>query len=108
MKLAAQKILEFGAKNVLIKGSHFDPKNKKIYHLLLSKNGQEIIFSNQRLNVKDIHGTGCTLSAAISSFIAHGNNLEDSIRKANRFVYFAIKNGKKIGRGNLILNHFYC
>ena len=108
MELAAKKILELGAKNVLIKGGHFNNKNKKIYHLLMDKNNKKIIFSNNRLPIKNIHGTGCTLSAAITSFIAKGYNLEESVKKSNRFVYNTIKNGEKIGRGSWILNHFYC
>lgn len=108
MELAAKKILELGAKNVLIKGSHFNNHNNKIYHLLMDNNYRKIIFSNIRLPVGNIHGTGCTLSAAIASFVANGYGLEESVKKSNRFVYNAIKNGKKIGHGSLILNHFYC
>jgi hydroxymethylpyrimidine/phosphomethylpyrimidine kinase len=107
MELAAKKILELGAENVLIKGSHFNKNNKKIYHLLMNKNGKKTIFSNRRLPVGEVHGTGCTLSAAIASFIAKGYDLENAVKKSNHFVYNAIKNGKKIGQGSLLLNHFY-
>lgn len=107
MEVAANKILDLGAKNVLVKGGHLDLfDNSKIYNLLLSKNGKKKIFTNKKLVVGPVHGTGCTLASAITCFFAKTQNLELAISSSNRLVYRAIKNGAKIGKGSRILNHF--
>jgi hydroxymethylpyrimidine/phosphomethylpyrimidine kinase len=105
MKIAAKKIQKLGTKNVLIKGGHLD-LGDKIFNYLLQENGEEKIISNKKLSFKDVHGTGCTLATAISCFIAQGLNIEDATRKANSFVYKAIKNSQKIGKGSRILKHY--
>ncbi|MFT5702745.1 MAG: hydroxymethylpyrimidine/phosphomethylpyrimidine kinase [Rickettsiales bacterium] len=106
IKIAARKIQQIGTKNVLIKGGHLDfPKNKVINYLLL-ENGSIKIFSNKKLPFKDIHGTGCTLSSAITCFLVQNLDLESAVKKANLFVYNAIKNGGQIGGGSRVLKHF--
>jgi hydroxymethylpyrimidine/phosphomethylpyrimidine kinase len=107
MKLAAEKIISLGARNVLIKGGHINISEEKIYNLLVSENGKEKIFTNKKLKVGDVHGTGCSLASAVSCFLAKNYDLENSIKKANHFVYRAIKNGGKIGGGSRVLNHFF-
>jgi hydroxymethylpyrimidine/phosphomethylpyrimidine kinase len=105
IKIAARKIQKIGAKNVFIKGGHLNSKNK-IINFLLKENGGEQIFTNKKLPFKNIHGTGCTLSTAITCFISHGLELETSIKNANSFVYKTIKNSKEIGLGSRILKHY--
>lgn len=106
VKTAAKIIQQIGPRNVLIKGGHLDfPKDRVINYLLL-ENGEEKIFTNKKLLFKDIHGTGCTLSSAITCFLAQNLDLESSIRKANLFVYKSIKEGDKIGGGSRVLKHF--
>ncbi len=105
VKIAAQKIQKIGAKNVLIKGGHLNSGNK-ILNYLLTKNHQEIIFTNKKLPFKNIHGTGCTLATAITCFLSQNLDLKTAIKKANLFVYQAIKNSQKIGKGSRILKHF--
>lgn len=105
VKIAAKKIQKIGAKNVFIKGGHLNYKNK-IINYLLKENGEEKIFTNKKLPFKNIHGTGCTISTAITCFISHGLELENSIKNASLFVYKTIKNSKKIGLGSRILKHY--
>jgi len=107
IKKAAQKIQNLGIRNVLIKGGHcdFGPKNK-IQNFLLEENGKKTTITNKKLHIGDTHGSGCTLSSAITSYLAQNNSLENSIRKANKFTYFALKNSFKIGDGSLILKNF--
>ena len=105
VKIAAAKIQKLGAKNVLIKGGHLN-LGDKIHNYLLMHDGRDKIFTNKKLPYNKIHGTGCTLATAISSFVAQGIDLEDAIKKANLFVLKAIKNGKNIGHGSRILQHF--
>ncbi len=105
VKIAAKKIQKIGVKNVLIKGGHLN-SGDKIFNYLLKENNQERIFTNKKLPFKDIHGTGCTLASAIACFLSQNLDLEIAIKKANQFVYRAIKNSKKIGLGSRILKHY--
>ena len=65
MILAANKLINFGAKNVLIKGGHL--KSKVVEDIFLNKSDFKI-FKNLRYKTKNTHGTGCTLSTAITTF----------------------------------------
>lgn len=105
VKIAAKKIQKLGVKNVLIKGGHLN-SGEKVYNYLLMQNGEEKIFTNQKLPYKKVHGTGCTLASAVSCFIAKGYDLDEAVKKANLFVFKAIKNSQKIGKGSRILQHF--
>ncbi|MFT7099100.1 MAG: hydroxymethylpyrimidine/phosphomethylpyrimidine kinase [Rickettsiales bacterium] len=105
VKIAAKKIQQIGARNVLIKGGHLD-LGSKIFNFLLKENGDGEIFTNPRLDLGEIHGTGCTLATAITCFLSKKMNLESAISKANSFVLKAIKNSQKIGKGSRILKHY--
>ncbi|MFT6332210.1 MAG: hydroxymethylpyrimidine/phosphomethylpyrimidine kinase [Lentimonas sp.] len=105
VEIAAHKIQEIGVKNVLIKGGHLNLGNK-ISNYLLKENGQEKVFTNKRLDLGKIHGTGCTLASAISCFVSQNFDLDVAIKKANSFVFKAIKNSQKIGKGSRILRHY--
>ena len=65
MILAANEFIKLGVPNVLVKGGHL--KSKKVHDIFLNKKEFKV-FSNRRLNTKNTHGTGCTLSTAITSF----------------------------------------
>ena len=65
MILAASDLIKFGVKNVLIKGGHLD--TKKVEDIFLNKTDLKI-FSSPRYQTKNTHGTGCTLSSAITTF----------------------------------------
>ena len=69
MIFAANKLMKLGVSNVLIKGGHF--KSKKVNDVFVNKDEIKI-FSSKRLNTKNTHGTGCTLSTAIASFFSCG------------------------------------
>lgn len=100
---AGKEILNYGSDYVLIKGGHSKQSNNNI---LLSKDNLEII-PFERIESKNTHGTGCTLSSAIASYIAIGYNLPESIKKAADYVSKAMKNSYKTGEGHGSLNHFW-
>ena len=103
MIIAAKRLIEFGVSNVLIKGGHL--KSKKLYDVFINK--KEIkIFSNKRLNTKNTHGTGCTLSTAITSFFSCGKTLKKSCELGIKYVNSAILTNPKIGKGHGPINHF--
>ena len=103
MIYAANKLIEFGVSNVLIKGGHL--KSNKLHDIFVNK--KEIkVFSNKRLNTKNTHGTGCTLSTAITSFYSCGKTLKKSCDLGIKYVNSAILTNPKIGRGHGPINHF--
>ena len=102
MKKAGEKILKMGIKNVLMKGGHLN--NKKLTDLLLTKNNI-IHINSQKIYTKNTHGTGCTLSSAIACGLGQKMTLTESVLRAHKYVYKAIKKAPKIGKGNGPLNH---
>ena len=99
---AAKKIISMGAKNVLLKGGHL--KNKMIFDILVSK--KEIkIFPKRKINTKNTHGTGCTLSSALATCLSQKKNLYKSCRISLRYVDQAILTAPKYGKGFGPLNH---
>jgi hydroxymethylpyrimidine/phosphomethylpyrimidine kinase len=99
---AGKKILKFGPKFVLIKGGHI---NKSIIEdLLISKNNIKI-FKNKKIKTKNTHGTGCTLSSAIASFISRNYNMYESCRRSIQYVQKAILLNPKFGLGHGPINH---
>ena len=102
MIFAANKLIELGVPNVLIKGGHF--KSKKVHDILVNK--KEIkVFTNNRFNTKNTHGTGCTLSTAITSFFSCGKTLKKSCELGIKYVNSAILTNPKIGKGHGPINH---
>lgn len=99
---AGREILKFGPKFVLIKGGH---TNKSfIEDVLISKNNIKI-FKNKKIKTKNTHGTGCTLSSAIASFISRNYNMNESCRRSIQYVHKAILLNPKFGRGHGPINH---
>lgn len=102
MKKAARKIYEVTGTAVLVKGGHLADSSQDV---LFSENGERI-FEGERIASKNTHGTGCTLSSAIASYLASGESLENSVLKAKAYVTKAISAGLDIGNGNGPLWHF--
>ncbi|WP_183574370.1 bifunctional hydroxymethylpyrimidine kinase/phosphomethylpyrimidine kinase [Mucilaginibacter sp. X5P1] len=107
MKAAAVRIMQYGSYSVLIKGGHL--KGVDLFDVYLDRNGVEHVYSSKKINTINTHGTGCSLSSAIASFIALGNDLDQSISKSKIYIQNAIEQGKdvKIGEGHGPLNHFF-
>ena len=102
MIFAAKKLIKLGASNVLIKGGHL--KSKKVYDIFVNKNEIKI-FSSNRLKTKNTHGTGCTLSTAITSFFSCGKTLKKSCELGIKYVNSAILTNPKFGKGHGPINH---
>ena len=99
---AANMILNLGINNVLIKGGHLN--SKIMYDIFLNKN-ELSIFRNKKINTKNTHGTGCTLSSAIATYYSCGKTLKKSCEMAIKYVNHAIGTGPKYGRGHGPINH---
>lgn len=101
---AANRMLNLGAKNVLIKGGHAIASNKdKAVDYLFGHVGT-LVFESDLIDTKGTHGTGCVLSAAITANLALGKQLEDSIQIAKDFVTNALQTSNDLGKGNHPLN----
>jgi len=99
---AAKKIINMGAKNVLLKGGHL--KNKMIFDILVSK--KEIrIFPKRKIKTKHTHGTGCTLSSALATCLSQKKNMFKSCKISLDYVDKAILTAPGYGKGFGPLNH---
>jgi hydroxymethylpyrimidine/phosphomethylpyrimidine kinase len=98
----AEILIKMGAKNVLIKGGHL--KGDICKDFLLAGN-KYIILSRWRIRTKNTHGTGCTYSSAIASFLAKGEDLETAVQKARDYLHLSIINHIPLGKGCGPVNH---
>ena len=102
MIFAANKLLESGARNVLIKGGHLDTK---IVQDIFVNKSEIRIFNSRRYKTKNTHGTGCTLSSAITTFLSCGKTIKKSCELGIKYVNFAIKTNPNYGKGHGPINH---
>ncbi|MBV9504490.1 MAG: bifunctional hydroxymethylpyrimidine kinase/phosphomethylpyrimidine kinase [Acidobacteriia bacterium] len=100
---AAERIRELGAGSVLIKGGHAEGPGPATDVLLDETGWHE--FSLPRLDSRHTHGTGCTLSAAITAGLAAGLELKEAVARAKQYVNEAIRTAPQLGRGCGPLNH---
>ena len=99
---AGKKIINLGAKNVLIKGGHL--RSNQMNDILLNKKMLKIFISKKH-KTKNTHGTGCTLSTAIATYLSCGKNLIKSCELGIKYVNDAIKSNLNLGKGNGPINH---
>ncbi len=102
MIFAAQKLIQLGAKNVLIKGGHL--KGKLVYDIYVNYKGTKV-FISKRVKTKNTHGTGCTLSSAIATFLSCGKPIKKSCELGIKYVNLAIKSNPNYGKGHGPINH---
>lgn len=103
-KEAARKLVDLGARHVVLKGGHDENPNEAIDVLF---DGQEFIyFTSKRVLTKNTHGTGCTFSAAITAGLANGKSVYDAVASAKEFIQAAIEEDLHIGQGHGPTNHW--
>ena len=102
MIYSANILLKLGAKNVLIKGGHL--KSKIMLDILINKKTIEI-FRNKKYMTKNTHGTGCTLSSAIATYLSCGKLLKKSCELGIKYVNQAIGSNLNYGEGQGPVNH---
>lgn len=115
-KIRSQKDLPLMAKelsnnrrvSVFLKAGHLTD-NKLIDVFYNAEDDNILELESKRVYTRNTHGTGCTLSSAIASFIALGLPLNVAVRNANDYVHRAIKSGAEyeIGKGHGPVHHFY-
>ena len=102
MIVVAQKLIQQGAKNVLIKGGHL---KGQFVHDIYVNNKDTKIFNTIRVKTKNTHGTGCTLSSAIATFLSCGKPIKKSCELGIKYVNLAIKSNPNYGKGHGPINH---
>ncbi|MGF1867408.1 bifunctional hydroxymethylpyrimidine kinase/phosphomethylpyrimidine kinase [Enterovibrio norvegicus] len=96
-----------GAKTVLLKGGHLEQDENSNDLLILSDRVETL--SAKRINTKNTHGTGCSLSSAIASYLAQGHDLERAAFLGKLYISQAIAHSDElnIGKGHGPVNHFF-
>ncbi len=102
MIFAANELLKTGIKNVLIKGGHL---TSKFVQDVLVNRSEIKIFTSRRYKTKNTHGTGCTLSSAITTFLSCGKPIKKSCELGIKYVNFAIKTNPNYGKNHGPINH---
>jgi hydroxymethylpyrimidine/phosphomethylpyrimidine kinase len=105
---AAEALAQHGSRSILIKGGH-GAKNKSTDLLFLVRDQRFIRLEAERIETRNNHGTGCTLSSAIAGYLAKGSDIEAAVKKAKAFINRAIAAGAQyqIGHGHGPVHHFF-
>lgn len=106
-KIAEQLAKEYGI-SVLLKGGHLG--TAKITDVLFNyETNKMITLESDYIDSKNKHGTGCSLSSALASFLAQGLDLDAAVKRAKNYINHAIEQGAEyqIGEGNGSIHHFY-
>ena len=102
MEEAARKIVEMGARAVIVKGGHMERAVDVLF------DGNEIIaLAGERVREETPHGTGCAFAAAIAAQLASGRPLVEAAMLAKAYVTKAIEKSYPTGKGRAPLDHFY-
>ncbi len=102
MEAAARKLVEMGARAVIIKGGHMERAVDVLF------DGTEMVqLGGDRVKTDDTHGTGCTFASAIAAQLASARSLLEATTLAKAYVTKAIEKGYPVGKGRVPLDHFY-
>ena len=106
MRVAGRALISRGAEAVLVKGGHLDGDAVDV---LVTKEGAQT-FSAPRIATRGAHGTGCTLSSAISALLGQGATLRDAVSGAKAYLGGALGAADRldVGQGHGPLNHFHA
>ncbi|KAB2335850.1 bifunctional hydroxymethylpyrimidine kinase/phosphomethylpyrimidine kinase [Bacillus mesophilum] len=103
MEKACVEITKLGARSVLLKGGHMKGDPDDLYY-----DGTDFHWiSGTRIETKNTHGTGCTLSSAIAANLARGFDMLEAVKRSKSYIHMAIEHSLDIGRGHGPTNHFY-
>jgi hydroxymethylpyrimidine/phosphomethylpyrimidine kinase len=113
MEQAAIELLGLGPKAVLLKGGHLTEADTSADVLVYEDEGRHLMrrwFEYPRIETKNTHGTGCTLSSAVAAHLARGMRLEPAVERARAYVQRAIEAGAgyALGKGHGPVHHFHA
>lgn len=103
MKKACRVIHNMGAKTVLLKGGHLPGDSNDLFF-----DGNEFYgYPAKRIQTKNTHGTGCTLSSAIAAQLAKGDSLIEAVGHSKKYITEAIRQSFNLGKGHGPVHHFH-
>ena len=102
MEQAGRRLLELGAGAALVKGGHL--VGDEVTDVLVTAGGVRN-YRHPRIQTRSTHGTGCTLSAAITAGLAAGRDVESAVTAGLDFVFRAMKSAPALGSGRGPLDH---
>jgi hydroxymethylpyrimidine/phosphomethylpyrimidine kinase len=102
MEEAARKIVEMGARAVIVKGGHMERAVDVLYD-----SNEIVALAGERVREETLHGTGCAFAAAITAQLASGRPLIEAAMLAKAYVTKAIEKSYATGKGRAPLDHFY-
>jgi hydroxymethylpyrimidine/phosphomethylpyrimidine kinase len=107
-RAAATDLAALGCASVLVKGGHLESGDSDDT-LFLGAQNRIVTLPGVRIPTRNNHGTGCTLSSAIASHLARGEDVETAVRKAKDYISGAIQAGAdyRIGQGHGPVHHFF-
>ncbi|GGK31378.1 bifunctional hydroxymethylpyrimidine kinase/phosphomethylpyrimidine kinase [Aliivibrio fischeri] len=108
MTAMINQLRQLGAKSVLLKGGHLEEDTNSTDLLILSDTVERL--STARIETRNTHGTGCTLSSAIASYLAQGHELQTAVKLGKQYITQAITHADdlNIGQGHGPVNHFFA
>jgi hydroxymethylpyrimidine/phosphomethylpyrimidine kinase len=95
MEVAALRLHEMGARNVIVTGGHIDPP----HDLISEKDGRITILKGRKIPGHSTHGTGCAFSTALACNLALGRELVEAASAAKRYVESALRSAPAMGKG---------
>jgi hydroxymethylpyrimidine kinase/phosphomethylpyrimidine kinase len=102
MEAAARKLMEMGARAVIVKGGHMEKAVDVLF------DGNEMMpLAGDKGKEEALHGTGCTFASALAAHLAVGRGLVEAATLAKAYVTKAIEKAYPIGKGRVPLDHFY-
>jgi len=102
MEAAARKLVEMGARAVIVKGGHMERAVDVVF------DGNEMVqLGGDKVKTENTHGTGCTFASALLAQLAAGRGLIEAATLAKAYVTKAIEKGYAVGKGRVPLDHFY-
>jgi len=104
MKSAASKLVQLGAKNVVITGGHLKEPSDV---LLLGGDSECRVFKGEKIFTPNTHGTGCAFSTALACRLAEGVELADAVFAAKQYVTNALRHSYSLGKGTGPVNHLF-
>ncbi len=104
---AGKKLLSYGCQNIILKGSFY--KDDLLPDLFLTNHEEVLWLESERIDTINNHGTGCTLSSAIASYLGQNYPILEAVKKAKIYITEAIADGSyyRLGKGKSPVNHFY-
>lgn len=109
LEKTAREIGKIYNTSVLLKGGHLeDTTNDMVDTLYIYETDKLVTIKNPRIETNNTHGTGCSLSSSIATFLCLGDDMETAVKKGCQYINNAIDQGKDkiLGKGNGCINHF--